>query len=111
MLSYYQQEDKLTKRYRRRIKQRVNEELPSITGDGPKQIHHWPLPFWPRDRRVVLGILEGHKRQIGPESNDWHWTEQKIREIERSTQAQALVIGVSTLIIATATLIVAIVAL
>ena len=110
MIHHYQQENKLTKCYWQRVEERVQKELPFITGDGPKQIHHWPLPFWPRDRHVVLEILEGRKRGRGPESNDWHWTEQKIREIERSAKTWAIV-GISGLILTAGTLIVAILAL
>jgi hypothetical protein len=92
--------DKLTARYRHRVEERIREVLPSITADGPKQIHHWSLPFWPKDRRVIFEILEERKRGIGPGSDDWHWTEQKIHEIERSARTQAF-FGITGLILTT----------
>ena len=83
---------RLSEKYRRRIEKRMKEVESAITGDGPKQIHHWPAPKRRKDRRVVLEILEERKRGIGPESPDWHWTEQKIRDVERAISTRRFIV-------------------
>ena len=56
------------------------------------------MPFWPKDRRAVIEILEERKRRNDPESKEWHWSEQKIREIERLPKSR-LIIAIAGLIL------------